>query len=50
MMHIHFIPVLLKLSSDFIWLALVVGTTRSLYFYDENLNDESKTVIEDRYL
>ena len=28
----------------------VFSTTRNIHFYDENLNDESKTVIEDRFL
>jgi hypothetical protein len=26
------------------------STTRNIHFYDENLNDESKTSIEDRFL
>ena len=25
-------------------------TTRNIHFYDENINDESKTVIEERFL
>ena len=25
-------------------------TTRNIHFYDENLNDDSETVIEDRFL
>ena len=25
-------------------------TTRNIHFYDKNLNDESKTVIEERFL
>ena len=25
-------------------------TTRNIHFYDENVNDESKTVIEERFL
>ena len=25
-------------------------TTRNIHFYDENLNDESKTIIEERFL
>ena len=28
----------------------VMATTRNIHFYDENLNDESKTVIEHRFL
>jgi hypothetical protein len=31
-------------------LILPEHTTRNIYFYDENLIDESKTVIEDHYL
>ena len=26
------------------------GTTRNIHFYDENLNDESETIIENSYL
>ena len=25
-------------------------TTRNIHFYDENVNDESKTIIEERFL
>ena len=31
-------------------LVMLIITTRNIHFYDENLNDESETVIEDRYL
>ena len=30
--------------------APLANTTRNIHFYDENLNDDSKTVIEDRFL
>ena len=26
------------------------NTTRNIHFYDENLNDESETIIEERFL
>jgi hypothetical protein len=32
------------------WSSVCSSTTRNIHFYDENLNNESKTVIEGRFL